>query len=314
MELNIIRLFMHKQTILYSLIITTLSTYGMEPGHVIPMELALSDHNIMQHISTQICDSNRWDPSCIKKDIKNLCLTSKAFNLCYSNEKQSKTIIRNVALKNEASDAYIAAEFGLQTIASKIKSLFYIITQDNASFSTHELKDQWYLNATCDVPYAFQVGQVTMLLSSHETLLLTAIKKLNSDKVKTVINAGISCNNPRCANPLALMANLNYCSLPEKKRRRFYAIVRLLLENNIHPDSRNNSITDLTLLHQAASNNNQRFARTLLRHGANPRLIVYITDSKKREYQKDAFGLEKGEPKGWLQTLVDTIESTKKAL
>jgi hypothetical protein len=306
-----IRDSMYKQIIFSLLIILSIPTNGMH--------LAFHNPQILAHITEQLCITHQWEPKSTRKDMRALSITDKFLRTYYSREKTGKKIIRSMALYHNTSDVVLAHYFGYKKIAKKIDALFDIINQPHgAHFSTDQFKNTWYLNAT----------QSSGHIHKQQNLLLAAIEDLKLKKVKALIDAGIDCNSTRCTDPIALMADLNYHSLNKYNKKSFYAIVRLLLDNNIHPDSRN-FVTNLTLLHQAVLHNNPHLARTLLKKGANP-YALYINEllsplpgttirtkfsihdtlihyDSKNPSHVNAFCMENSKPKGLLAALIEDI-------
>jgi hypothetical protein len=306
------------QQIIFSLLVTlSVTTNGMH--------LVFHNPQIVAHITEQLCIAHQWEPKSTRKDMRALSIADKFLRRYYTREKTGQNIIRKMALHNNTSDAILAHYFGYKKIAKKIDALFNIINQPyDARFSADKFKKIWYLNATQSCGH----------IHKQQNLLLKAITYLNLKRVEALIGAGIDCNPTRCENPIALMADLDYHSLDKYNKKRFYAIAHLLLKKNIHPDSRN-FVTDLTLLHQATSNNDQQFARILLKKGANPNAL-YIEESQsplpgttiRRQYSPNAtiftynpdeipgflnaFYLEKSDnPEVWLAALIEDITQNK---
>lgn len=279
--------------LLFSLLITSTALQSMELT-------VLHNHDILSHITSQICNVHNWDAKKIKRTIQTLAKTDKTLYTYYTHEKTQQNIVRQVALHKKLSDSMIARYFDYVTIMNNINALFSKLSITPEKLTQEDLLDKWYLNSTIPCGH-FNEGD-------QETLLLQAIRKFGIITAQQLITAGIDCNFTRNNNPFFFI-NHYYSQtdielqLSEDKRQIFFDIIELLLKKNLHPDTRF-CITNDTLLHQASFRNDQRLARLLLQYGADPYLTCDDNDN--------AFTVETGSPRGWLTAIVNEIERGKK--
>lgn len=265
------------------------------------MELVLYNHDLLSQITHQICIVNNWNTPKIKTDIQSCTHINTTFRDYYMSENTHKNLIRHMALYNNTSDLHDSCFFGYKTINNKIKYLFSKIENKTENFTHDDLSDAWYLNSAIACTAIANERFIEL-----ETLLCRAIKKYELGKAEILITAGIDCNSTRCQNPLALMAQIGYIqTFPLTQKKSFFTIIRMLLKKGIHPDSRPYP-TSISLLQLAAWKKYKRLAHSLLECGADPY-------TKSFNDQQNAFDLEHGEPKGWLATLVEEVEKSKKS-
>lgn len=284
------------------------------------MIAVFSNNEILMCIAEQFRVIRYWFPEPIGKDIWTLLQVNKFFNCHYSqyftDSAIAKNFIKKIAFMSGGLDADVARKFGNKIIHENIIRLFHK-TMSEEELSKDDLKDTWYLNAT---------GWCTCQNKRHSTLLLATLKTYNAQNAKRVIKAGININTVNNKNPIQFMTQIDYSKLERKDRKSFFAIARLLLAKGIHPDSRFR-VTGPTLLHKAVENNNQHFAYSLLKAGANPYNLLVTPpfcviekipiDTELREFNpkkpgvKNAFYMH-GEHIDWLQKLVVKVEMEKK--
>jgi len=221
--------------------------------------------DILGSITQKIFIKNNWHLSKTRTDIRHFASVNKASYNYYTSETVGKNIVRLMAIRHNLSDVQMANWFGYPKISEKILHLVSVTTNDKKHFTPNDLQDKWYLDATHCIG---QEGDKMQL-----TLLLTAIFTSSLEKTKSLIAAGINCNSNRSINPIALMAgqSVEYDSYTTRQnaKENYFSIIRLLLEKGVDPDSRT-LITLPTLLHKAAYNGDEVFARFLLEKGANP--------------------------------------------
>lgn len=292
-----------KQLLFTFALISTTALHSMELTLVYPTEYPHATE-AFNHLNTHICSINQWYPKQTKDDILAFSRTNKFVYAYYYIEEVQQNIVRQMAIRNKVNDHSMAKFFGYKPIASCILHLFNAIN-DPQEFAQYNLKNTWYLNSTamtCHTNYQNQIYQ------NRNTLLLDAIRKGDFAKAKQLCDAGINCNNTRCPdNPLALLI-AHFTERPLGKeiltQEDYLTIIKFLLNNNVHPDSRNNNNYP-TLLHIAVAFNNQNVASLALEHGANP----YATHDN-----FNAFDLEKkyNPTESWLANMINEINQSKK--
>ncbi len=256
------------------------------------MELVLSYTEPFNCITEQICNINQCHITRTRKDIAAFSKTNKTLYTYYNLEKTKQNIVRQMAIYKNMSDRSIADFFRYKTIAGKIDTIFTKINKDQ-ELTENDVQDSWYLNST------------TMNYPNDSTLLLDAIKKREFTKAKLLITAGINCNNARCSeNPLVLITTQCCEDAEALQKEDCLDIIKLLLENKIHPDSRKEGCYSPTLLHIAVGSKNKNVARLALEHGANPHL---------KWIASDAFEIEElfNKQDHWLAGLIYEIEKNK---
>jgi len=316
----------HKTIFHFFLVITTSALYGMDLKKTIPecvpapkMKSVFRNNDLLSCVTEQVCVVNNWQPGDIRKNIDELALVDRYFysyfSPYYNNDNCTKNIIRKIALQSGLYDQDVAIGFGKEEIAQEISRLFDIATTKK-KFTSNDLKDVWFLNAT---------GWCTCDLPRHSTLLLATLKTYDVYNAKKLLRAGINLTIAGNRNPIQFMAAIDYSLLKREDKENFLAIVRLLLKKGIDPDSRFD-VTCPTLLHRAVKNNNRRFARSLLKAGADPYkllitpplcLIEIVSIDKqlkqydpKNPWARNAFYINR-KYADWLQGVIDQVETER---
>lgn len=260
------------------------------------MERVQKDQDCLFHLNQQLAMVYQWNIQKIKPTLKNFSWVNRDLRTYYTQEKTGQQIIRMLALHNNISDFDCAKLLGHKIIAQKIEQFFGTPPHYNLNFCLNDLKKSWYLNVTS----SFSVVEVP------QTLLHRAIEFIDLEKVQTVLAAGIVLLHPQCENPLQLVLRRYFCAHDHKEKARFFSIAELLLEEKLKSDEVRVSMEkqSITPLMKAVACGDQKLTRLLLEYGASPYEAII-----KEGFLVNCFGMERGQPKGWLMAMHKEIQS-----
>lgn len=275
-------------TIVMLLIITqTHYSLSMENATTITFD----DPTILSLITAQLCADHQYLPKNIKPIICDLKLISKSCAQYYTQEKNAHPIIKLCSLNGNSNDAYVAKKIGFPHIAQQIDYYATIARDHKKTFTKNELKNYWYLNSTTNCV--------------NKSILVLAIDHLNLDVAQQIIDnaIGLTLYYDINRNILLKIANLRSKHRLIHRHKKgeceiLLSIAESLLKRGILVDGKGN---DCTALQAAANNGDKVFANLLLEYDADPTLTQYNPFT---EESRNAFELEKGEPKGWLAEMV----------
>lgn len=286
---------MNKKILFFLSLITNILTHGMETSNNESL-LNLYNPTILSAVTTQLCLIHRYKPQCIRKDIKSLSTTNTILHEYYHQEKNQQKIIRLCSRNLCSNDEKIAKKLRCDRIAKKIDYLLTITLDKQKQFTAQDLTDPWYLNCTID--------------SINRSLLYMAIDRLNLEKAQLIIQHSKELDFRYGTNQSLLL-----CITWHRRNKKLFisenendnqqkvliSIAQSLLQKKIDP---NRGATRSAPLPEAAFYNDKQLAQLLLEYNADPNKTYY--DHFALQY-RNAFSVEKGEPKGWLTTMFNNI-------
>jgi ankyrin repeat protein len=210
-------------------------------------------------------------------------------------------------------------------IYDKIDRLFDIAHDPDRQFTTEDLSDPWYVNATETgkfTPYPCKMSHYT-----KSTLLSTAYTEnlpyFQLQKIKTLIHAGANVKNITnnnllikiCLDRADSLSFLKAITEPiaeaECVLTQLLTIAELLLQHGADPDFRISDANDTPLIKAVRHPIDQEYAHLLIWYNADPyKTITYDMVCSFEfgcETTESAFDLDK---KGWLKKMVDDKQQT----
>lgn len=250
----------------------------------------IQNDDCLSCLNEQIGIVHKWDLKKSKSCLRNLASTNRAFHTYYFQIKTRQKLVKLFAIHNKISDCDCAKNFGFTTISKKIESLFGTSPKYTVCFQQHHLQNPWYINATNSFP----------LVQEPQTLLHRTIEFLDFNRFKMLLAAKINLHNAQCENILRLALRRYCCASEPKDAYLLFNMIILLLDCKCDPDVKipTHMKQETTALACASSKGDQKLARLLLEHGANPYETVIIEDML-----VNCFGLEQEKPKGWLSAM-----------
>lgn len=305
---------MHK-IIVSLLIVTNITIQGME--------LITDNQNILAGITKQLYITHHHKIQKFGKSISALTQINKAFYQYNTDENIAKILVKFIARHHKICDAKTA--FALhprggifRKIFNTIDTLFTIAMDPDKNFTEKDLQDPWYLNATMNIMH----HKPSIKRNNTPTLLSVAIKKIYAGKIELLLGHGAKIENAQIHLPLLTIAKKRAATTHTEVKENLFTIAQLLLIYDTNPDERE-SINCPTALLFAAYHKDKDFVKLLLSYNANPYITSFSFAGKPISHNnvlehitlqtpKDAFYFAKGQPKGWLQTMVKEVKASKK--
>lgn len=286
---------------LVSLLISTAVNYGMEQGHE---SITIFTPEILPKFTQSLCATYNDVECCWQNDrrcgmgvdIGALSKTNKLLHNYYAQEGVKEQIISLCVPRICCSHQLVAWRLNCSTISKKMSRLVDIINRKNP-FTEDDKKATWYLN----------------MITVSGSLLYRAIKEDNLQAAQFIIDnaSPLSFYYHGSDNVLKEIASRrlfcndrNYDLVDQITLTEFLNIAQQLLKNGIDPDGRQDESSP-TPLQKAVELKDEKYVYLLLWHAADPYKMTCFREGY------NAFDCEQKE--GWLQCIIDKVESDKKA-
>ncbi len=298
-----------------------------------PLPPARSTSLILQYLKniTIMCIINNYRPILARKWVGTLARLNKELKKYYAHESTRKEIVRKISRNSNYSDFDVARKCDYEKITNKIKTLFSIAKDNQKEFHAGDFKDKWYLSVT----KTGIIGKFRMRL----TLLHMTTAACNVEKTKALMKAGCHCTF-KGSSPIAILAGPDpvlhdYYKLVCEEQAKHFSLYKLFVSKKVNPDDRC-AITAFTYLHRVVNKGDKKRTRVLLEAGAHPYNLFFDDlhaqrcrvdtekinklkrcsigtlyqnkDNGREPWMHNAFTLERGEPKGWLQGMYVEVQ------
>lgn len=297
---------MHKQILSLCCLLLVFPVHGMNNPLQLSDNPRKSDTEIALDLITERIISQHYhnhtptNISLIKKLLFCYSCTNKELYNYYNQEKNVQIIIKKMSRYTGKDDYSIIFDSTTSRVAKKMKYFIEIANDKKKSFTTDDLKEEWYYNIT----------QGTL----RQPLLITMMQNYDFEKVKLVIQKVpltflYNDNMFETQSFLHTIADIRNRCWHEEIKKQLFTIAELLLKKGIQVDGRA-SIYQRTPLILASQHADQNFAHLLLEYGANP-YSVFLEDNCYEHTYKNAFDMAIGWPEDWLKKMLDEVITHK---